>query len=526
MTLRLRLTLLCTALAVALLLAVRVLLHAGERERSRLAVEQTTAHLLARHFPPRPPRSGVGVRPEPEHVADLPDGASAVLLYAPVGAPSYVHLLHTGSTPALADLDREPVPAPPDRGPAVREARRADRDWRVRVELVARPKPSIGPDGRPLGPPPGERRPSAPDERLASPPDGPPAREPRGDGPRGPSGSPAAVLVGVLWFDLSPSQAALAARLVELDRTLLFLLVPAAVLAWLAAGLMLRPLQRAARAAETVTSVAQRLPAPTAKDELGRLITVLNAMLARLDAGARRERTFLATAGHELRRPLTALTGELELALRGPQEVRNLSQALMLALGDARAMGRLVQDLLDHARAEAGSLTLERGEVDLLDVLEEAVQRSRRAVGGVLDVTVEPSPPVVVEADRAALGRVFENLLTNAATHGGEGVAVRVRLGVEPGLAVVDIDDDGPGIPAATLATLFEPFARADEARTHPGTGLGLSIARTLARAHGGDVTATSPAPGVSGPAAGPGTRFTVRLPMTPAPGALAQPRA
>ena len=493
MTLRLRFTLLCTVLAVALLLAVRVFLHGAERERSRLSIEQATAHLLARNFPPRPPKVVAGQRPEPEKVRDLADGAPAVLLYAPVNGPHYVHLLHTGDAPALPDLDTEPPATPPERGPGIREVHRAGRDWRVQTELVARPKPPIGPDGRPPPPPPGERP----------------------DGPRPPRGTPAAVLVGVLWYDLTPARTALAERLATLDRILLLLLVPGAVLAWLAAGLMLRPLRRAAAAAESVATVDQRLPARAAHDELGRLVTVLNEMLGRLETGAQRERTFLASASHELRRPLTALTGELELALRGPQEVRPLSQSLMLALSDARAMGILVNDLMDHARAQAGALPLDRSEVDLGDLVEEAVQRSRRAVGGVLDVTIDALPPITLNADRAALGRVLENLLVNAGTHGGEGVSVRVRGMVEGGSLHLVVEDDGPGIPAATLATLFEPFARGDEARSHPGTGLGLSIARTLVRAHGGDLTAESPAHAIAGPGSGPGTRFRVRLPVS-----------
>jgi two-component system sensor histidine kinase PfeS len=129
---------------------------------------------------------------------------------------------------------------------------------------------------------------------------------------------------------------------------------------------------------------------------------------------------------------------------------------------------------------------------------------------------------VTLHADRAALGRVLENLLVNAGTHGGEGVAVHLRGRVEGANLHLEVVDDGPGMSAATLAALFEPFARGDEARAHPGTGLGLSIARTLVRVHGGDLTAESPAHAIAGPGAGPGTRFRIRLPVSTAPSANA----
>lgn len=536
MTLRLRFTLVTTALVLALLLGARTAVHGLEDARTERDLERATADLLTERFPagPPPPRAP-GAPPARESVPALASGGDAVLLYAPLhrGA-GWSHVRHTGETVALPEALAE-APPPVPSAPRVDDVERGGRRWRRRVELVAQraPPPEEFSRRDPAAPDPGRERPlrvPRPEDFGRYPPEGLPPAEPRAAPvpapvtPRPPAADlppelrdallrrpGAAVLLGVLWYDRGPLDAQREQRLVTLDLVLLGALLAGAALAWLAAGVMLRPLGRTVRAAEAIDAVSQRLPARASSDELGRLVSVVNAMLGRLEQAAQRERTFLASASHELRRPLAALTGELELALRGtpaggaaPAEAA-LRESVALALSDARAMGRLVGDLMDHARLEAGALPLRREDVPLSEVVEEAVARARRALGTALDVRVEPLPPVVLHADRAALVRVLENLVENAGTHGGPGVHVTVRAEARPRL-VLHVEDDGPGIPAADLPQLFAPFHRGDQAHARPGTGLGLSIARELARAHGGDLVATSPLP------TGPGTRFTLTL--------------
>ncbi len=282
------------------------------------------------------------------------------------------------------------------------------------------------------------------------------------------------------------------------------------LLAYALAGRMLRPVATAARAAEEIERPSQRLPAPAAPDELGRLVNVLNGMLARLEAAADRERLFLATASHELRRPLTALLGELELASAEGRSAGDLRGSLALARDDAKAMSRLVDDILHHAKAQAGTLRLVESEVSLGDLVAEAVRRSRRSLAHALEIEVGDVPPLVVRGDTDLLRRALENLVVNAAVHGGEGVHVRIGAERGPDGLSLHVDDDGPGVPAEEVRTIFDPFGRGDRARTVPGFGLGLAISRDVARAHGGDLTVVSPRPGSD--EAHPGSRFTLRV--------------
>lgn len=288
-------------------------------------------------------------------------------------------------------------------------------------------------------------------------------------------------------------------------------LVVGALFSWFVSGAMVRPIGRAARAAEAIQQLRQRLPEPGSKDELGRLVDVLNRMLARLEQGALRERQFLGTASHELRRPLAALTAELELAERGERSAEDLRAAIDLALGDARNMARLVDDLLAHARARAGALTMHEVEVDLVVLVADAVLRCERIAGDEARIEVGAVPEIVLRADGDALGRVIENLVLNAVTHGGDGVRVRVSATSTPAGVSIAVEDDGPGIPTTDQARIFDAFGRGDRARSRPGSGLGLAIVRDLVEAHDGTIAVESP---LSVNGAGRGSRFTVRLPL------------
>jgi signal transduction histidine kinase len=282
------------------------------------------------------------------------------------------------------------------------------------------------------------------------------------------------------------------------------------LLAFAFAARMLRPVARAASAAERLTSPHERLPGADAKDELGRLLAVLNDMLARLERTADREHRFLASASHELRRPLAALLGELELAATTGKDVGGLRAAIGVALEDGRGMSRLVDDLLDHARAQAGTLRLAKQETDLVEVLVGAVRASRRARPGSWRVEIGEIPPTVLMLDPDAMRRVFENLVVNAAIHGGDDVTVALAVDADTESVRVHVEDDGPGIPPDELPHVFETFGRGDRARSSHGLGLGLAIAKSIVEAHGGRLTVLSPrAPD----GARPGSRFTVHLP-------------
>ncbi|WP_157468784.1 cell wall metabolism sensor histidine kinase WalK [Frankia sp. QA3] len=286
-------------------------------------------------------------------------------------------------------------------------------------------------------------------------------------------------------------------------------------LTWFAVDRALRPIESVRRRAEAIShsTLGERLPHARTGDEVERLTATLNAMLDRLDAGARRQRQFVSDASHELRTPLAAMRAELEISLahRGDAEWRPAATRL---LDDHRRLDRLTGDLLLLARVDDAPAPTARGApVDLAVVVAgelPAVTRARPTVD------LAPVFTTGVEAD---LVRLVRNLLDNADRHAATTVAVRLRhvgggsgppprIGPPQGWAVLTVDDDGPGIPAADRERVFDRFVRLDDGRNRDsgGSGLGLAIVRGVAHRHGGTVTATASPLG--------GARFEVRLPL------------
>jgi len=275
-----------------------------------------------------------------------------------------------------------------------------------------------------------------------------------------------------------------------LDSVRLFVLVAAlaaAAIAALALTLLMRralePLGRLTRAAAEIERTGdprRRLPEPMAEDEVGRLASTLNRMLAALERAREAERRFLADASHELRTPLTALVGNVAyLARHGASEelVAELEQ-------DTRRLARLADDLLALSREEAASPP---DDVVRLD------QLARAAAATDIEVLCEP---VSVHGDRAALERALANLVENARRHGRG----RITVGTDErdGLALLTVADEGPGLRPEEAADAFERFWRRDGASS--GSGLGLAIVRATAERHAGRAYAE-------------GARFTIELP-------------
>ncbi len=273
-------------------------------------------------------------------------------------------------------------------------------------------------------------------------------------------------------------------------------------IAWIVVGRALLPVATLRRGAEEITGTGQssRLPLPDAQDEIHRLGVTLNHMLDRLEEAARRQRGFVADAAHELRSPLASMRTQLEVATQHPERAnwRRLSEG---ALADTLRLGRMVEDLLALARLDERPAAIRSGGLDLGEVAREVADRLS---DGDVKVSLQLDGGAWVRGDRAALGRVVQNLLDNAVRHASS--RVEVSVGSEGPLAVLAVADDGPGIPAADRERVFERFTRLDDARSreHGGAGLGLAIAREIVRAHGGELTAEDGAPGA---------RLVLRLP-------------
>ncbi|GLV46900.1 two-component sensor histidine kinase [Thermus sp. LT1-2-5] len=272
-----------------------------------------------------------------------------------------------------------------------------------------------------------------------------------------------------------------------------FLLFPLGLgLVYLTARLATRPLEAAAR------EIAQRnperldpVPLTLPQDEFGRMVEAVNALLKALKEAKEEERAFLAEASHELRTPLTVLLGHLDRLARNPLD----GEALATARATAERMRRLVEDLLALARGEMG-FSLNPHIVDLKALAQEAAREYGVALEG-------EEAEVLGDPDR--LLQMLRNLLANAVRAAGK-EGVRVRLRREGDLALLEVEDAGPGIPEALLPHLFRRFARGPGG----GTGLGLAIAQAIAQAHGGEIAVES-RPGR--------TVFRVRLPLLEAEG-------
>jgi signal transduction histidine kinase len=319
----------------------------------------------------------------------------------------------------------------------------------------------------------------------------------------GPASDRRTVLVAV--------SAAEATRSVHVVRLVLLIGVPLlvagfAVACWFLVGAALQPVAALRRGAGDITEAGTgaRLPVPPTRDEVARLAETLNDMLDRLAAGGARQRAFVADAAHELRSPLASIRTQLEVAQAHP-EVASWSETADDVLVDVARLSRLVDDLLLLARLDDDRAVVRRsGPVDLGAVAATVVARPGRR----LPVTLsDPTDPVVVRAGEDAVVRMLDNLLSNADRHASS--AVRVSVCSEDGVGTVTVADDGPGIPAAERARVFERFARLDGSRAQDsgGSGLGLAIVRQLAVSFGGSVELLD---------AEPGLRAVVRLPLAP----------
>jgi two-component system heavy metal sensor histidine kinase CusS len=282
------------------------------------------------------------------------------------------------------------------------------------------------------------------------------------------------------------------------------------VVGWLFGKRMTRGVEGIAAAARRVTAgdLDARIATVGRDEEVVELAKTLTQMVERLRALIENERRFASHAAHELRSPLAALRGELELALRRPRTTDEYAAAIRAVLDDTNRLIKLSEDLLAMARRAASGERRE-SRCSARELVEEAVDASLARSDAARQVKLDVED-VDVRGDRRDLVRMVRNLIDNAVAHAPEGTSVLVRVrrapspGRSDGIMRLDVEDDGPGVPEPLRERIFEPFFRGDSDREHSGAGLGLGIAREVARAHGGDVELESSAPV---------TRFVVRLP-------------
>jgi heavy metal sensor kinase len=307
----------------------------------------------------------------------------------------------------------------------------------------------------------------------------------------------------------------------EVLRRVLYVAVPmalavTAIFAWVLVRKNLTPLAIMSEQAQRIgaTTLDDRLIVPNPRDELGRLASSFNELLARLSAAFRQQRQFMADASHELRTPLSVIATAADVTLeRERRPEGEYRDALAIVAQESRRLKQIVEDMFTLARADADQQVMHPAPLYLDDTLTEAVQAARvLAAQKRVTVHVDGAADASFVGDESLLRRLVMNLLDNAVRHSPADAAVEVTLERTPAEYVITVRDSGDGIPRDAQPHVFERFFQADAARSYAqtgaGAGLGLPIARWVAEVHGGSLTLER--------SDRTGSVFVVRLPLDP----------
>ncbi len=289
------------------------------------------------------------------------------------------------------------------------------------------------------------------------------------------------------------------------------------------AGRAMRPVSALIVSARKIADTgdpSRHMPQPKADDEVGELAHTLEQMLRSLDAARaeretamKKQREFVADASHELRTPLTSILANLELlqaSLRNPEHGEDRAM-IDSALRSSQRMSRLVSDLLLLAKADAGKAGT-HAPCDLAEVAGNAAVEAAPLMGR-RELRVENDRPLPIEGNADELHRMVLNLLDNASRYTPPGSTIELRLSSDGGDAILEVADDGPGIPLEMRTQVFGRFVRGEgpaDTASGPGSGLGLAIVSAVAASHGGVATV--------GESSGGGALFRVRLPQRSRP--------
>jgi heavy metal sensor kinase len=241
----------------------------------------------------------------------------------------------------------------------------------------------------------------------------------------------------------------------------------------------------------TAERLKDRLPVDNPDDELGRLATVFNDTLTRLESSFERMRRFTMDASHELRTPLTAIRTVGEVGLRGRRDELAYREIIGSMLEEVDRLSQLVDRLLMLSRADTNQASLSMDNVDLCDLVRDvAAQLSVLAEEKQQSISIELSAAPSWTGDQLVLRQALLNLVDNAIKYTPEGGRIKISLAETDSGPTIDVSDTGPGIPAELQTRIFDRFYRIDESRTSGnGTGLGLSIAKWAVEANRGQLT-------------------------------------
>ena len=261
----------------------------------------------------------------------------------------------------------------------------------------------------------------------------------------------------------------------------------------------------------TAESLSRRLDVTSPRDELGRLATTINDLLARLESAFNEQQRFIADASHELRTPLAVLRGETEVALAKRRTADEYQQSLSLIQEEAERLSRIVEDLFILARQPIDApARLMRERVLLNETVKDCARAAQVLASrkGVRLITENDVPSIQLTGDKELITRMLLNLLDNAVKYTPAGGEISLALTRQNGNAEITVRDTGIGIAESDRQRIFDRFYRVDKARSRAlgGAGLGLSIVRWIVEVHGGEIHIDS--------SPGRGSTFTVDLPL------------
>lgn len=270
---------------------------------------------------------------------------------------------------------------------------------------------------------------------------------------------------------------------------------------------MLRPIQQISETARQIgreNDLKKRIRLGGGRDELHQLADTFNDMFDKLEKAFETEQRFISDASHELRTPLSVISAQCEYSLEEPRSPEEYERAFQVVQRQAGKMTRMVGDMLDFTRLEAGTGRQEMETLDLSELVTSLCADLALIGENGITLTCRAEEGITVTGNRGLLSRMLANLVVNAYRYGKQNGHILVTLRREKQAILLSVEDDGIGIAREEQEKIFQRFYQSDASRAGAGAGLGLSMASEIARFHGGSITVTSE-PGV-------GSTFTVRL--------------
>jgi heavy metal sensor kinase len=294
------------------------------------------------------------------------------------------------------------------------------------------------------------------------------------------------------------------------------------LLGWVIAGRALTPVTEVARAAQRISgsNLSLRIPVRQAGDELDYLIETFNRMIERLESSFNQIRQFSTDVSHELRTPITAIRGQLEVALFTAQDADQYREAILNSLQDVERLGQIVRALLLLSQAESGQVALHKTRLDLSSSAREIIDQFQiPAEEARIRLVADLPEECPAEVDRVQIERMLSNLISNAIKFTPAGGEVRISIRSDAEQIEIVVEDTGCGIPPEHVSHIFDRFYQVRDAGTNGerGLGLGLSFVSWIAKAHHGTVRVESEL--------NKGSRFIVTLPA-PEPAPVPEPYA